>query len=515
MKKLILSLVSLLTCLCFSCFAVAYADDSEAWLSIIEDTAFSFLVGSSDLSDSVVNDLNSGATGLTREVAQNALSGAFLNATDENGLQFTIPSYDILSGKYMLHYQMDDETEDDILIECTLILSDRPEYLTNLKPIKVREYGDVYYYGNCLNYTITRTDGTVKRYIVALPTGFDYRNSPTLTASEFLISGQRGCTVYEYKGGSNLALSRPLKTAQTIGNVKFNMATVNTVRVNLRETYTPPSQYDPYPFGFWGSASGITAGSPVGSPSDIDIVCGAVSVRYNHLQNPTQQWHNHTFLSTTYFCTSFATTNNPNRGAQMQNKWTLISNQNYYYNDYIQGGTVINENNYHDYYDGAFAPAFDIDPDLPLAEILGLLADLLPDFDADIKPTLDLSVDSLFDRLLDYYGNMPDIGFQWDPDLDNNNYWDIQLPDFPSDSGGGGSGGDYKPWEPPEYKPVNTAPFIPATYPTIPTGTLPVSFAQNMGGILQDGWDIFDHLDVLAVLCPLVVIVLLWRITGK
>lgn len=502
MKKIVLSLVALLTSLSLlTCFVAHCADEDLTFEEIIEETINSMLISSSGL-DSVQDGvkLKAGFEGLFVETYLKAYEALWLDPNNSDGyLEFTVPNIDIVTGKYMLHWVLEDGTEDDVLVECTVILSDKPDYLTNLPPIKVREYGDVYYYANCLNYMITHSDGEVKRYLVSYPTGFNY-TSPTFATNTYSLSSQTGCTVFEYRGGTSITSNRPIKTAVRMPVVRFNTSTVNSIRKDLSDIYTPSSSYNSKPAGFYGYNSGISASSPISYPADIDIILGVGAVYMASSGSgssniPTFNWN-------TEFMCSFATTNNPAKGNQLITRWTTPQTQNYYYNDYIQGGTTINETNVNNYFDGAFLPAFDIDPDLPLDDIIALLTDLAPDFQLAMRPTLDLSTGDLFDRLVDFYGNMPDINLDWDTPLDND-YWDIEFPPIPDS--GGGSGGDITVYVTVDItRPLITTyqytdPLEIASLPQITTYTMPVSVQDSAKSILDTGEDVLQDSGLIPI----------------
>lgn len=431
MKHIISSVIAFITVISLCVTFVARCADGATWDDVIKDTIFTGLM-QYDEEKGIV-----GYTGLTHDIMDRILYYSWVNASKDSNdkLQFSIPNYDVITGKYMIHYVLNDDTENDVLVECTALLSDTPAALPALPSVKVATFGDLYYYSNALNFTITRTDGEIKRYVVLYPSGFNY-SSPTFATTSYSIAAQSGCTVYEYRGGERVTDNRPIKTNIRMNVVRFNTSTVNSVRKDLSDLYTPPSSYNSKPTGFYGSASGISSSSPISFPSDIDIVLGAVSARYDAINGsgsaniPTFNWN-------TEFMCSFATTNNPQKGNQLTTRWTTPQTQNYYYNDYIQGGTTINETNVNNYFDGAFLPAFDIDPDLPLDDIIALLTELAPDFQLAMRPTLDLSTGDLLDRLFDFYGNMPDIGLDWETPLDND-YWDIEFPPIPDSGGGSG-----------------------------------------------------------------------------
>lgn len=70
-------------------------------------------------------------------------------------------------------------------------------------------------------------------------------------------------------------------------------------------------------------------------------------------------------------------------------------------------------------------------------------------------------------------------------------------------------------WVPPRYPAVNTSAFIPAQVPSIPTNTLPTNIGAQMGETLSLGWDLFDHLGLAVIVVPIIVMLLLWRFTGR
>ena len=160
------------------------------------------------------------------------------------------------------------------------------------------------------------------------------------------------------------------------------------------------------------------------------------------------------------------------------------------YNKTIDNSTI---NNYYDYgitYDST-NNELDIDPTLLAGALAGLI-------DPDFKGVLDGT-----------FSAQPEIGLGFDTPLD------LNLPDlvddylqsitvYPPSTG----------WEPPSYPAVNTSAYIPATYPTIPTNTLPSGYAEDMGDVLTNGWDMYDALGLTALFIPIIVLLLLWRFTG-
>lgn len=160
--------------------------------------------------------------------------------------------------------------------------------------------------------------------------------------------------------------------------------------------------------------------------------------------------------------------------------------------------TTENVDNYADYgitYN-TLKGEFELDVDALAA---GLAANLVPQLQGN------------FDLV---YNSQPDIGGSDWTQLPNNFNADFEtnilqiddlIGDLPLPEG----------WQPPKYPPVNTKPFIDVNYPTIPTYTIQTGYAMQMGDTLQDGWDIFDTLGLIPVICPLIILLLLWRFTGK
>lgn len=523
MKTKILSFLACLICLCFCVSPVGAFSAGLNWEDIIIQTMFSdFLRASYDDDNSSIN--RSGGINFVFDKFIDKMQDFMIKnpIQQNNDIAFKMPNYQIVTGKvhfvgdwcYYKNDELDSTVPMNQTIEVTVLCLDTDYSGWDYKnAVAVDSSSGKYLFVNALNITITDSTNNVINLVLLCRTNL---YSGMSVATDRVSIAQKYYDCYMYSGST---LEQLIYENQYNYGVRFNLSTTNSIDVNIDSVYTKPSGAlgKPSGLGEWGSiSSSVTPQIRLSIP----MICGGRS--YLLFQRPTSStstsWANTSFYPLLYLYSGFYATNNNTIENTINNRWTNLSDQNYYIDNIFEGDTVINNNNYQDWGGGGLAPIFtlpDVDlPSLPLAELLDLLDGLLPDVKANLRPSLDADIDSLFDRLFDFYSNMPDIGLEWDPTLDNDNYWDIELPSIP-DSGGGGSGGDYKPWEPPEYKPVNTAPFIPATYPTIPTGTLPVSFAQNMGGILQDGWDIFDHLDVLVILCPLVIIVLLWRITGK
>lgn len=211
---------------------------------------------------------------------------------------------------------------------------------------------------------------------------------------------------------------------------------------------------------------------------------------------------------------------------------TVASKQTFYCsyvvtNDRPENTTVINENNYNTYnnYDYRKFPIYRITnnkfqsydqstnyetkyyDEYYIDSGITINNDYKTEIDYDtlqssISAPLELQFKSLFD---DIYSFQPDIGLEFNDTNNTIDYPSIVNP-LPPSTGG---------WEPPSYPAVNTSAFIPAEYPTIPTETMPPAYGQAIGSTLQHGWDFFDGIGLLAFIIPMVVLLLLWRFTGK
>ena len=519
MKKKILAFFACLTCSIFIVSPVGAFGAGLDWVEILVDTAFSELLRESYDATTGSADKNGGInfvySSFIKKMQEFMITHPTVTGEDDNKeLSFTVPTYQIITGKMNLTGSFADFVNDEptnirsnsTIIEATILITDSSVEIDSLKPVTSSDDG-VSLYPNAVNYTITHNDGSISRYVAVFRTNMFSKFS---VVNDHIGIASTNYDIYAYQPYS---LRIPLVSNSYLYGMRFNVMTENTIEANINSLCLPnnTNYHGEYLLGVseWGQSSNGVYDDYV---SDLNLLTGRIYVKFAKKDGASGgATLSRYFYPLNYLKVGFYITNDNTSENTVNNSWTTANTQNYYIDNYYDGGTVINNNNKDTEFNGGLLPLFDIDPDLPLADIIDLLTDLLPDVNARLQPTLDVSIDDLFDRLFDFYNKMPAIDMNWDPTLDSENYWEVELPSPPDDGGGGGG----SVWVPPEYKPVNTAPFIPATYPTIPTGTLPVNYAQGMGSVLQDGWDIFYELDLLTVICPLVVIVLLWRITGK
>lgn len=108
------------------------------------------------------------------------------------------------------------------------------------------------------------------------------------------------------------------------------------------------------------------------------------------------------------------------------------------------------------------------------------------------------------------FSAQPELGLGFDTPLT------LDLPSLSTDlinslvpSSGGSSGG----WVPPEYPPVNTSTYFPATVPDYSSYmavTVGTDVIDSVNDYVSTGYDLLDTMGVAAFLIPLVILALLW-----
>ena len=450
MKTKILSFLAVLTCLCFCASPVCCcAVTAPVVEEVLAETGFSEFI--SNGAKEFITDPSTafkkygGIYGLLEgtliDMYKNAIGNSVVGSADVP--EFTVGNFDIITGKYQMTWDIGKypsmmETvpssifSDEILIECTMLLTD--SWSTEYKDPAT----GVTYYSNALNISITRTNGSVSKYLVVFPQSFNYSRQVNAYNDHVTISAQSGCTLYSVDNG---VIGSVIENGFYMEQVTFLCNNKNITTVNCNSTFNTASSVKAYPTGIY-SYRGNTISSPgIDYPIDKDICHGVFSFYYPY-SNGSGSSVSYRFNCLQYLTCGFYTTNNSNHQSIVNQYWVNNYNQNYY-NYPITGGTTVTKDNYTDLNLPALKPVFDIDTNDSdwLAQLLALLPSLLDLLDGDLLPDL---LDFL-GRLVDFWGNMPDIGMEWHNDmtLNNNNYMDLELPsNNPPDSGGGGSGGD-------------------------------------------------------------------------
>lgn len=501
MKSKILSFLAVLTCLCFTasplCVGAVTAPIIE---EVVLETAFSELIAeskkalTSDGSDSYDN----GILGISNYVYRHAMEIALQHATADNNTNTPVlqtPAFDIVTGKYQMTWDIGKYSSlmetvpssiftDDILIECTMLLCDSwsAEY-------KEPTTG-VTYYSNALNISITRTNGSISRYVVVFPSSFNYSHAVSVTSSYVAVSAQSGCTLYSVSGG---VIGQVVESNFYMENVRFNCNNVNLTTVNANSTLNTIPQVKAYPTGIWSYRGNSVTSSGIDYPIDKDI-CHGVFNMYFPYNDGSSGSRSYAFYCLRYLTCGFYTTNNYNHQGVVNNNWTNNYQQNYY-NFPLTNNTPITKDNYLDLNLPALAPVFDIDTkdSAWLQTLLALLPTLLDLLDADLLP----SILDLLGHLTDFWSNMPEIGMEWDvdPTLNNNNYMELDFPSSnPPDSGGGGMGDITVNVEitRPKIPAIDTSPHVTLYYPTVTTTALPANIVQAGAKFVDWGKEITD-----------------------
>lgn len=497
MKHFILTFLACFTCLAFVCSPMCCGAVGEVEIAeVILETIFSEFLGEnielimSDMGNGKVPD--SGVMGAASKILDKAYEIALQNATlnQDNDIQLTMPTFDIITGKEQLswHIQKYDSngnpTEsftDDILIEITFLLTDNwsAEYLD--------KNTGVTYYSNALNIAITRSNGSVKHYVVVYGSGFNYSRNVSWSYPQISITAQSGCTLYSVEGG---LIGQAIETNFYTENVIFTISDTNSITTDCNSVISFPTGYYPEPQGIYSyRGSAVSANNPLNYPVDKDICHGVFYFKNNAVSSTS--FRSNGFYCNRYLKTGFMITNNSLHSATNNSYYSVNNYSNNYYNYPITGGTIIDKDNYQSLDLPALSPVFDIDTTDSdwLDTLLALLPSLLDLLDGDLLP--DLS--DLLGRLLDFFGNMPDIGLQWNPDtsLNPNNYWELE---FPSDDSGGGNGDITVNVEitRPKIPAINTSPHVTFYYPTVTTTALSSNVIQAGAEFVDWGKEVTD-----------------------
>ena len=439
MKKILLSALSCAMCAVFLLSPLNAYATAPVLEEVIADTVYSEFLGRA--ADTEADLQKRGIAWIIKKVLESRYSDGIRNATtNQNGdLQITVPRYDLVTGKYQLKWSTYDlngnvTKNDSLLVECTMILGDSWNFE------QYDEATNTTYYSNGLNYSITRSNGSVRKYFVSFPSTFNYNSAVSFSQNSINVSAQNGCTLFDVSGGQ---INQVIETGFYCASTRFTQNTINSIDSDINLLMTgrqTNNQYSTDISAFYSSyGSTISASSNTLYPVDKDICHGAFLCKYLKLDG-TNNSTGVRFDASQYLWTGFVVTNNPSH-KNVINQYYITNNTKNYYVDPIDGGTVVNKNNYQEKNLPQLAPAFDIDTSLPDWDLD--LLDLLPDLISALGDLFDGDILDMLGKLLDFFGNMPDIGLEWNPDLslNPNNYFDIELPALP-DSGGGGSGGN-------------------------------------------------------------------------
>ena len=415
-----------------------------------------------------------------------------------------IPSYTFVTGKTRLMCT----GMSPIMVECTFIWS--PDIVQDVYfGHRVKNPADYLYYPvNCPVFTIKRSTGTA-RYVL-IP--YLNSNSEAFTTNISFFSdriningivGNGGKTkCYQWDGESNF-VETSYSFSLAGSGLSFYTNSVNSIVTDMDDWgYNSSASryydcYTPTPVSFKQRQRLLAEG-----PSDYDILLNKITVDRRGTGQPnangdirqvTDYWSYSNGRYKLY--TSWINTNDTSTANNLQLNWTQDYQKVYNYNSTTVGGTIINNDNKDVIYNGAFSPAFDLDVG-DIAELIESLKDLMPDIKFGLDSIFDDLKLDLFDKLGEFYGEMPDIDSEWnvDPELNNNNYLDVSPPQLPDNPSGGGditvnvTVDITRPLVPA----VTTSTWLDIEFPstTSDLGTYPAYISSNTSNI----WSITDRL---------------------
>lgn len=354
------------------------------------------------------------------------------------------------------------------------------------------------YYSNALNIAITRTNGSVARYVVVFGSNFNYTTNVLWSYPTVSISAQGGCTLYSVSNG---VIGQTIQTNFYTENCIFSVSDTNSITTNLNSLITNTNTYSS-PIGIYSRRGNAISADGINYPVDVDICHGCFNFRLLNSSNNSTKYEMGVYCNR-FLKTGFMITNNSLHAATNNTYYSVNNYSNNYYNYPITGGTLIDKNNYEDKNLPSLAPVFDLDTSLPDwdLDLLDLIPSILDLLDGDLLPDLT----DLLGRLLDFFGSMPDIDMQWSPDttLNTNNYWDLDFPN--DDSGGGGSGGNIIVTVDVDVtRPLVTVypysdPIELNSLPEITTYTMPAVVQSAAADVLKEGSDLLDDLGILPI----------------
>lgn len=508
MKKIIYSFIALITSICCLCsFTVSAADLLPE--VIYSDTIFNEDMRNGELGTTICGDLVSNYfTEMMNDIDDIINSGGspdnyssnrfynvpyhFLYDTLDQGWKIdsiTMPNFHYLCGKVKLQYRS--TGGETITFGVRIDLVGCSSYKYDYSPWVKFEDGS-HIPVNCLVYTITHPDNSVSRYFLRRRTQLDSPFSLNFTQYDnndyiSLGSSSWGTDVFAITGDRTYvqtSFSYTPREKRLLYNTKNDITYVLPSNSGVEPPIRPINPQGLYPNWF----------------TDQEIINGYLN--YFEISDTSH------YLATDFpFYVSYYSTNDTNTADWIQNTTLTAPNQkNFWYDDTFTNGQIINNNNSETIYNGSLDTIFNVElGDMDIDT-------LIPVIMAELQPILQLGIDGLLDALMDFFGDMPDIGLTWDSDT-TNNYYEI-IPDGPPEPPTT-TVPNYTPWEPPEYDPLNTTPFIPATYPEFTVSTIPANIGETMSETLNTGWELADAMGIIAIAVPCALFVILWRFTGK
>ena len=483
MKKMIYSFIAVVTSICCLCsFTVSAADlvakdiydntifqpeyrDASLGVAVVSDIIANWVTDSMEEIDAVMNSSRA-----------NKVKTSFFNIAGDRLTYYQMPDIEYLCGKTRLKWytQLNSASENYVDITVQMLFCDGYEY--NYTPWIQWEDGWSIPV-NCLVYTIKRSSGDIQRYFLRRNNsyaGFKQFNFTLNDDNDFisLPASYYETTVYRITGDKTYETA-PFSYTKREKRLYYN--DINSVDWWL------PSDNPKLPITFRGDI--------YGQPTDQQLINGYISFY------PTGNSNVYAYTSFDYWMSYYTMNNDTNYNSYKNSYLTAPNQQNIYNNEYFQNTTQVTNNNADSLYAGAFAPIFNVDLtniDLP---------DLAPSITAGLQPTLQLGIDDLLDALMDFFGNMPDIGLTWDSDTTNNYYEiipdDNQPPDNPPTTGDINITVDITR---PDVDAPDTSPNVSIYVPTVTTTSLPPSVIQAGAKFLEVGKDMTDMIGITSTI---------------
>lgn len=437
-----------------------------------------------------------------RQCAEGVVSGA---VSDALGLtSVSIGSYTYVYGKYAYMYLDSNNQERQILCEVSMYYRDDvPTNIDQVSPYATLEDNSGRkYLANNIYWDIWRDDGTHTRYryhsldvlnfTQVFANTYTYGNTTgNLTNNGLTIDLKANASYFDCSDGS--AIGIPVDWVSNSRDINLRYRDDNCIWVMYNfNPVTPP--YHP--------TSVVKFARPGSTNYNLDEPPDESFVRQVFRWSATSGGSGSTGTSYPTYTLGFYETNSPDNKYIYETQMGSPKSNTYIYNydnSYV-GGTVVDNSNKNTIFDGTLNNCFDVDGNV-----------ILPfDFDADIAPRLNASLNTLEAKVNDFFIDMPDLGDLWTNRNTDNNYFNLPYtPPSPSPPSAH--------WESPTYPAVNTSAYIPADVPSYGTyaiQTAPATVITGSGKVMSLGWGLMDSLGFIALIIPLCILGIFWDLTG-
>ena len=487
MKKMIYSFIAVVTSICCLCsFTVSAADLVASDIygnTIFNEDMRTAELGEAIASEFIVEYIKDGLEEMKRELDGDYSQNPFINIpftiaqdlTGEYLNDFTISDFQYLCGKTKIRYYeaVSQSSEHWVNVRIDILYCSAYKYDYN-KWIKWSDGVSVPI--NCLVYTITHEDGTTSRYYLRLKSQSSAPWTLAFTINDnadyfSLPQGSYDSTVYAITGDKT---SVPVSWTYTAREKRVKYNTTNSIIFDIPTSNHGLPIKPRYP-------------SVNGGFSDQEIINGYLNF---YPSNDSSYWWADSY---DFYVSYFSSNRTDDMNWISNTALTAPNQQNYYYQDTFKYGDVINNNNSDTIYSGSFDTIFN---DVDLGDVD--FDTLIPQITAGLQPTLQLGLDGLLDALMDFFGDMPDIGLTWDSDTSNNYYDIIPLePEYPPTTGDINITIDITR---PDVDAPDTSPNVSVYVPTVTTTALPPSVIQAGAKFVEVGKDMTDMIGITSTI---------------